>query len=407
MSYHGDIRLGDTIDIKFVTTAAATGAPTTLSGSPVVSAYVGNSTTEITAGITLTVDFDARTGLNNVRVVASGGNGFTTNTNVQLVITAGTVGGTSAVGYVVGTFSIEARSALMPTTGGRTLDVSTTGEAGLDVSNISALPAGAVPQLGIAEGGTMQAGSTSTTAVLRAATSFADDNPLGWTIWITGGTGVGQSRFISDWVSATDTATVSVAWQTTPDNTSTYVVFPTALASASGGSLTAADVWTYVTRTLTAPTNLTSTNAVIPITGGRVDASVGAYQTGLTPLQPTVAGRTLDVTATGEAGMDWANIGSPTTTVNFSGTTISAVSGAVGSVTGSVNGNVVGTVGSVTGNVGGNVLGNVVGSVGSVASNVTVAGLTFTVAGLLDVNVRRINSFTVQGDGTSLNLWRG
>lgn len=39
-----------------------------------------------------------------------------------------------------------------------------------------------------------------------------------------------------------------------------------------------------------------------------MDASVGAYQTGLTPLQPTVAGRTLDVTATGAAGIDWGNV---------------------------------------------------------------------------------------------------
>lgn len=40
------------------------------------------------------------------------------------------------------------------------------------------------------------------------------------------------------------------------------------------------------------------------------------------PLTPTVAGRTLDVSATGEAGIDWANVGSPTTTVGLSGTTV-------------------------------------------------------------------------------------
>jgi hypothetical protein len=129
MTYRGDIRLGDTIDIKF-TTVDSTGAPTTLAGTPVISAYVGNGTTEITAGITLSVDFDGRTGLHNVRVVASGGNGFATATNVQLIITTGTVGGVSVVGYIIGSFSIEARSGLMPTTAGRTLDVAATGEAG-------------------------------------------------------------------------------------------------------------------------------------------------------------------------------------------------------------------------------------------------------------------------------------
>ena len=40
------------------------------------------------------------------------------------------------------------------------------------------------------------------------------------------------------------------------------------------------------------------------------------------PLVPTTAGRTLDVSAGGEAGLDWANIGSPTTTVAMTGTTI-------------------------------------------------------------------------------------
>lgn len=40
-------------------------------------------------------------------------------------------------------------------------------------------------------------------------------------------------------------------------------------------------------------------------------------------LAPTVAARTLDVSATGEAGVDWANVGSPATAVNLSATNIS------------------------------------------------------------------------------------
>lgn len=42
-------------------------------------------------------------------------------------------------------------------------------------------------------------------------------------------------------------------------------------------------------------------------------------------LKPTTADRTLDVTTTGEAGIDWANVGGPTTTVNLSGTTVKTV----------------------------------------------------------------------------------
>jgi len=39
-------------------------------------------------------------------------------------------------------------------------------------------------------------------------------------------------------------------------------------------------------------------------------------------LRPTTAGRKLDVSSGGEAGVDWANVGSPTTTLNLSGTTV-------------------------------------------------------------------------------------
>lgn len=68
---------------------------------------------------------------------------------------------------------------------------------------------------------------------------------------------------------------------------------------------------------------------------------------------PTVSGRSLDVTATGAAGVDWGNVENPTTAVNLSATNIdvdqvvASVSGAVGSVTGNVGGNVTGSVGSV------------------------------------------------------------
>src|SRR3990172_4037323 len=133
--YAGDIRLGATIELQFTSRRFSTGAPFALSGG-VISAYIDNDVTQLTAGITLTADFDGVTGLNNIRVVATSGNGYATGDNYQLVITTGTVVGTSVVGYVVAEFSIEARSALRPTTADRTLDVSATGEAGLDWANI-------------------------------------------------------------------------------------------------------------------------------------------------------------------------------------------------------------------------------------------------------------------------------
>jgi hypothetical protein len=86
--------------------------------------------------------------------------------------------------------------------------------------------AGAVPWLGIIDQGTAQS-ATATTLVLRAAAAFANDEILGATILITGGTtGVGQARAITDYVLATDTATVDT-WTTTPSGTITYKIFAT------------------------------------------------------------------------------------------------------------------------------------------------------------------------------------
>lgn len=138
MAYIGDFTIGATLDFKF-STVGTTGAPTTLAGTPVISAYVGNSTTQLTAGITLTVDFDGVTGLHNVRVVASVGNGYAAATDVDLVITTGTVGGTSVVGYVVGSFSIDNRStaAIKSDTAAILIDTAEIGVAGAGLTALA------------------------------------------------------------------------------------------------------------------------------------------------------------------------------------------------------------------------------------------------------------------------------
>jgi len=204
--------------------------------------------------------------------------------------------------------------AVEPTVAGRTLDVASTGEAGLDFNNVN-LPVGPVPVVGIIENGTLQS-ATSTTAVLRSATNFADNLINGAVIVITGGTGAGQTRLIVASVNSSDTVTVDPAWTTTPDNTSTYIV-----AAAPP-----------------APTSSSYLQTVL--------LSVG--------------------TGTGQVNLSSGNV--PAT-----------VAGAVGSVTGNVGGNVVGSVGSVTGAVGsvtGNVGGNVVGTVAGVTPATTAGILT-------------------------------
>lgn len=71
--------------------------------------------------------------------------------------------------------------------------------------------------------------------------------------------------------------------------------------------------------------NLLGTAWLTPGTAGTPDVNVklwNALTTVALPLIPTVAGRTLDCSAGGEAGVDWANVGSPTTAVALTNTSI-------------------------------------------------------------------------------------
>lgn len=82
------------------------------------------------------------------------------------------------------------------------------------------LPAGTITS------GTAAAGSGATTLNLAASALTVNDVYNDMTVTITGGTGSGQVRTITDYVGATKIATVS-AWSVTPDNTSTYTITAT------------------------------------------------------------------------------------------------------------------------------------------------------------------------------------
>ena len=99
-----------TIFRKFTTRDS--NVPATLGGSPVISVYKDAVTTPSTAGVTLTVDFNGKTGFNHVAVDTSADAAFYANgSHFDLVITTGTVGGTSVVGEVVGSFDLTAATA--------------------------------------------------------------------------------------------------------------------------------------------------------------------------------------------------------------------------------------------------------------------------------------------------------
>ena len=72
---------------------------------------------------------------------------------------------------------------------------------------------------------TAQAGAAGT-ITLDASASATDDFYNGALILLTGGTGVGQARFISDYVGATKVASVSPNWATNPAADSTFAILP-------------------------------------------------------------------------------------------------------------------------------------------------------------------------------------
>lgn len=311
--YHGDFALESSLDIKF-TTVSTTGAPTTLAGTPVVSAYPGNSTTQITAGITLTVDFDALTGLHNVRVVATAANGYATATNYVLVITTGTVGGTSVVGYVVGSFSIENRSALRPTVAARTLDVSAGGEAGVDWANIGS-PTTAnnlsatnidVDQIVASVSGAVGSVTGAVGSVTGAVGSVAAG---GITASSIAADAIGASELASDAV----TEIRSLASGTSDSGTTTTMVDAARTEADTDYWVGSLIVFTSgniagQARYITAFNAATDTITFAPATTQAVATQTYEIWPTADFLRPTITGRTLDVAAGGEAGVDFSNI---------------------------------------------------------------------------------------------------
>lgn len=70
--------------------------------------------------------------------------------------------------------------------------------------------------------GTATAGAAGT--ITLTSTSAVDGFYQGMLVTLTGGTGSGQSRGITNYVGSTKIATVDSAWTVTPDNTSTYSI---------------------------------------------------------------------------------------------------------------------------------------------------------------------------------------
>ena len=342
----GDFDTSAVIYGKFTTYRPSTGASFTLGGSPVISVYKDNSVTQSTTGVTLTADFDGVTGLNHFAIDTSAdGTFYSAGSFFDIVITTGTVDSVSVTGSCVGQFTLRKTSALMPTTAGRTLDVSAGGEAGVDWANVGS------PTTSLALTGT----TIATTQKVDIET--IKTNPV-----VNGGT-------ITFPTTATlaSTTNITAGTVTTATNVTTVNGLAAGVitaASIAADAITDAKVASDVTIASVTGAVGSVTGAVGSVTGnvgGNVTGSVGSIATGGIVAASFAASMAPAAAIATDAITD-AKVAADVTIASVTGA-VGSVTGAVGSVTGSV-GSVVGAVGSVTGNVGG----NVTGSVGSVAA---------------------------------------
>ena len=205
--------------------------------------------------------------------------------------------------------------------------------------------AGPVPWLGIIDQGTAQSAS-STGLVLRAAAAFADDTLIGATLAAYGSTqGYWQTRTITDCALSGDSVTVD-AWTVTPSGTITYKIFAGPPASAT--ALPAVNVTQVGGSTTDVAALATNVAAILVDTGTTLDGKINTIDTVVDSI----------LVDTAEIGAAGAGLTALATAANLA--TVDTVVDAIKAKTDS---------------------------------------LTFTVAGVVDANIQRINDVAVTGDG--------
>lgn len=345
--------------------------------------------------------------------------------------------------------ALDAATATMAITGNITGNLSgsvgsVTGNVGGNVTgSVGSIASGGITNASIAadtgfksfRSNTAQAGGAST-ITLDASASATNDLYNNNLVVLTGGTGAGQSNYITDYDGTTKVATVNTAWTVQPDNTTTFAIAPGALlpgASAPTAAQVATAVWQDTTAgdftvagsigrglftsgalpgaasgVMIAGSNAATTFATLTVTGNatlsdgliinRSTANVsaivatgngtghgalltsgsGATGNGLTLVAASTNGHGLKSTGVGTGDGVELTAGASGVALDAATATMAITGNITGNLSGSV-GSVTGAVGSVTGNVGGNVtgtVGSVVGAVGSVTGNVggNVAG---------------------------------
>ena len=250
--YLGDFREDAIVDFLWTTEVDVSGNPTltsrTTQGTVVV--YKDNSTTQISASIVDTIDFDGVPGLNHLRVNMSGDPSYNAQSDYVAYLSGAVLNGV-AYQRVLCSWSCEYRTADIAR-----INESTNAAVGLQKS------------LDSGHRGTLQA-ATSSTVTLDTGASAQDDFYNDSIVIPIAGTGAGQSaRLITDYVGSTKVATITPNWDVNPDTSTEVQVIPMARASVGtiDGSVEALQDLKRAAITMVFGTVDTTTNGHTPTT---------------------------------------------------------------------------------------------------------------------------------------------
>lgn len=390
----GDFETGKTLFFPFHTFNAA-GASVTLTGLAVtdIEVYKGESMTQRSsdAGYTLVdtdgIDLDGITGIHGFTIDTSDNTdaGFYAAGNDYIVIVSAVTVDSQAVSFIVGRFSISNRAGLKPTVEGRTLDVTAGGNAGIDLDNVS-LSNGS-PTNAILASGTLSGTHSSTTADLGANAPGVDVSQKLLTV-----PSRGFARYVDSYVTGTGVATFSPSTAVTLTDGDQWFLFEGAPGSTAvlpavnmtqlgGDAQSATDLKDFADAGYDPGTNKIQ---------GVVLADAVTLVNGLAANVLTAASTAADYVTELQSGL--ATAAALDTVDNFLDTEIASIISTLS------------TIQSTLAALGGYVDTEVAAILAAVDTEVAAIkaktdSLTFTVAGVVDANIQRINDVAITGDG--------
>lgn len=238
--------------------------------------------------------------------------------------------------------------------------------------------------------GTAQAGAAST-ITLASGASAANDTYNGQMLFISSGTGAGQSRAISDYVGATKIATVITPWATNPDATSVYSIYPdevTEISPAPTAAAIADAVWDEGTLGHTSSGTFgeqvkNDIDAILVDTSATLDGKINT-------IDGIVDAILVDTAEIGAAGAGL--------TALVSQSSVDDIQSDVTDILEDTSTTIPGILGTPAGAS----LAADIATVDGVADGVKAKtdSLTFSEAGIVDANILKINDVTITGDGS-------